>query len=1135
MTKNTNKKQIDATYLTDVIKRNDYFQRSINISLDKDLTQIIDNFYCPISYEQVLVRMTDVASQATQLAFTWTGSYGSGKSSLALFIQALVSPDDALSSLAKDKLSLENRDVITSFFDNLTYDWRVLNLVGKAVSPEQLFKEILFDGAEVASQDIFNALNRMIEGNNKLIIFIDELGKTLEAVNRSEQTEGIYFLQQLAEFSNRSKGKLLFIGILHQSFTVYARQVKKQIYHEWLKIQGRFIDCPITLSVDEQLHLVSQVIKIDENHDFFTKQRLNHQDMIKVLVKNISENKLTDGVKLSQVLSNTFPLHPMVAILLCQLSKKEFGQNQRSIFSFLMSAEPYGFGNYLRQTSVLKFQVYTLDMFWDYIDSNLGSMILASEYAKTWLLSQMAVSRYEVRNNNIAICLIKIISLLSLLSDDTGVHADIELLAALLKEKPQKIQTILTELQSSGLVFYSKFKQAFLLNEGSDFNLSRAIEDYLPQINHLSFHELKQLNPIIAKRHYQETGSLRWAEVRLIPLDLGNVESVFHELMLSTDASCVGYLCILIPTNQDDYLKVKTCLPKIIKNYPDLIVTVMERYGAFIDLLKDALAIKEILKSDKHLINDGIARQETQARLIDTEDKINAYLQNLLVQSKWYHCFFEAKKPLTGFLLSGLVSDMAQRKVHQAIYCHNELVNRTHPSPSAKGAIRELIKRMIENSKQPILGIEKFPPERAIYESLLKSTGIHRSDDGENFYFGRPAHQSSLCHIWQQTDEFISKKQGGLVIAEEIYQMWQAPPFGIKAGLCDILYIAYVISRSHDLANYIEEEYKPNLQYLLAEYLLKSPKSVGIREVANLKHQQPWIFKLNQKLHSEFNTFVNHPVADEPLPIAQALISVFDRLPSWLHRTNELESTTKQLRNILKQSNDPNKLLFDDLPRFFDVQDDDEQKADKIIDALKDMHKKYPDLVERINSQLFINLKLSQACDIANINPYDSNLFDIINNRANAIWKKTGDLTLEPFITRLRTYRGTPLEAEGLIGILANNKPAKSWIDQDIHKALQQLNVLSFNFLEAEIGVSTAINDDRYKVSVILKSPNDIRHFEVSTEGGLKRNAHVVPQNLEVVENVLAQITSLKDFEKLDSNDKIATLAKLFEQLAIEK
>lgn len=1122
----------NVNYLSEIVERNDYFQRSINIDLDTNLTQIIDNFYCPISYEQVLVRMANFGSQATQLAFTWTGSYGSGKSSLALFLQALISPDNKLSRLAKEKLSPQNLEVITEFFDNSSYNWHVLNLVGKGVGPEQLFKEGLFNKSEVSTQDIFQALSDIVKGDNKLIIFIDELGKILEAVNRGEQAEDIYFLQQLAEFVNRSEGKILLIGILHQSFTAYARQAKKQIYNEWLKIQGRFIDCAITLSVDEQLHLISRVIKINKNNDIFKQKLLKNQSAIDALVSNISENKPTNAKKLSSVLTNIFPLHPLVGILLCQLSKKDFGQNQRSIFSFLMSAEPYGFGDYLKQTPVSKFDVYSPDLFWEYIDSNLGSMILASEYAKTWMLSQMAVSRYQARNDGMAVKLIKIISLLSLLSNDTGVHGDTTLLSVLLQKDAEKIQTALSELESSGVIFYSKFKQAYMLNEGSDFNLRKAIEEYIPEVDQLSFSNLKKLNPVIAKRHYQYTGSLRWAEVALISLHSNNFEATLKELDENTNASCIGYLCVLVPTNKDQHEEISKSLFGIVNKYRNLAVTVIDNYSTFIDLLKDSFAIKEILKSDNRLINDKIARQETENQLLYLEDKINRYLQNLLTNSKWYNQRLGEGKRLNSFSLSSLVSKIAEDQVSQAVHCHNELINRNLPSPSAKGAIRELVKRMIENSKEPTLGIEKFPPERAIYESVLKNNGIHRSDDGHNFYFTYPNKESSFYQIWKQADEFISQKQGDLVTANEIYQLWQSKPFGVKAGLCDILYIAYIISRSGDLANYIEGEYKPSLQYLLAEYLLKSPKNVGIREVASLKDQQPWIYELKEGLLLEFSTLLNNHIDDEPLPIAQALISVFDRLPGWLQRTNELESNTKQLRNILKHSNDPNKLLFDDLPRFFDIQDTDKQKAEKIISALKEMHQKYPDLVDKINSQLFINLKLVQSYDI--INPHDSNLFDIINNRANAIWKKTGDLLLEPFITRLRTYRGTPSEAEGLIGILANNKPAKSWIDQDIHKALQQLNTLSFKFLEAEVNTSSSASSNRYKVSVILKSPSEVSHFEAQTEDQIKRNAHIVPENLEIIEKIQAQINALESFRRLDSNDKIATLAKLFQQLANE-
>lgn len=1130
MTKNS---PVEMKYLSEVIKQNDYFQRSVNISLDHGLISAIEGFYCPISYEQVLSRMADLLLQTGQSAFTWTGSYGSGKSSLALFLQALVSSDDELSQLARSKISPDNRAHITRFFDNQKSNWHIINLVGQTISPEQLFKEALFNGADVTAQDIFDALSSKIEGGNKLIIFLDEMGKALEAANRSDQGEDIFFLQQLAEFVNRSRGKIIFIGILHQSFIAYARQAKKQAYNEWQKIQGRFVDCAITLSFDEQLYLISQVIEIDYQDKSFSDSKPVFEQIITTLVNNIAQNRRTDSTKLSQILQAVFPLHPLVAILLCQLSKKEFGQNQRSIFSFLMSAEPYGFNHYLKQTSLEQFSIYTPDMFWDYIDDNLGNMILASEHAKLWLLAQMAVARYHARNDVLAIRLIKIISLLSLFSGDTGVHGDIALLSTSLEINSKKAHSALMELEASGIIFYSKFKQAYVLNEGSDFNLSKAIEERLSEIVNIPFEQLKQFDPIIAKRHYQSTGSLRWAEIKLIALNNTDIKAILDELAHSVNTSCVGYLCVLLPTNEDEFDIARNKLSAFAQCYPNLLITLVDKYADIIDLLKDSLALKEILRTDRHLINDALARQETETRLRDTEDKIYNYLQNLLSKSIWHHQSFATPKALNGFLLSSIVSDIAENQVPQAIVCNNELVNRNTPSPNAKGAIRELVKRMVENSKEPILGIDKYPPERAIYESILKNNGIHRSDDGVNFYFSPPDKSSSLYPVWKSTDDFIKEKQGALITADDIYQLWQSSPFGIKAGLCDILYIAYVISRRNDLANYIEGEYKPSLQYLLVEYLLKSPKSVGIREVASLKNQQPWIYQLRQKLQTEFCSFITSPIDNEPLPIAQALISVFDKLPSWLQRTNELESNTKQLRNILKQSNDPNKLLFDDLPRFFDVQDNDESKADKIINALKEMHQKYPDLVNLINKQLFINLKLARRND--NINPSDGNLFDIVNNRANAIWKKTGDLTLEPFITRLRNYRGTPSEAEGLISILANNKPAKNWIDQDIHKALQQLNTLSFNFLEAEINASTSVSDNRYKISVILKSPNDIHDFEIQSSDSIKRNAHVVPQNLEIIDQVAQQMASLKVFKNLDSNDKVATLAKLFEQLAFEK
>src|SRR5699024_6761672 len=132
---------------------------------------------------------------------------------------------------------------------------------------------------------------------------------------------------------------------------------------------------------------------------------------VDTVVNNIASNRKTDSEKMTELLTNVFPLHPLVAILVCQLSKKNFGQNQRSIFSFLMSAEPNGFGYYIKNTKLDSFTVFTPEMFWDYLDSNLNSTIQASEYGKQWLLSQMAVNRYEELNDEMAVKLIKTVSL----------------------------------------------------------------------------------------------------------------------------------------------------------------------------------------------------------------------------------------------------------------------------------------------------------------------------------------------------------------------------------------------------------------------------------------------------------------------------------------------------------------------------------------------------------------------------------------------------------------------------------------------------------------------------------------------------------------------------------------------------
>ena len=181
------------------------------------------------------------------------------------------------------------------------------------------------------------ALNPRVGGG--LAVFIDEMGKFLEA--SAHDGSDIHLFQQLAERAARSRGRLLVVGILHQAFEEYAHRLSRQMRDEWSKIQGRFVDLGVNTAGEEQIDLLGRAIESD-----------HPAKPPGSLAKGAAQ--LIHGKRsphLAEMLEDCWPLHPVAACLLGPLSRRRFGQNQRSIFGFLNSAEPQGFQDFLRNAT----------------------------------------------------------------------------------------------------------------------------------------------------------------------------------------------------------------------------------------------------------------------------------------------------------------------------------------------------------------------------------------------------------------------------------------------------------------------------------------------------------------------------------------------------------------------------------------------------------------------------------------------------------------------------------------------------------------------------------------------------------------------------------------------------------------
>ena len=82
--------------LSDAVEISRQFLRSIRIDTDINRNDALSGYVCQGNAQGLLNSMSQQILQSKQRAFTWTGPYGGGKSSLALMLCALVGSNASL-------------------------------------------------------------------------------------------------------------------------------------------------------------------------------------------------------------------------------------------------------------------------------------------------------------------------------------------------------------------------------------------------------------------------------------------------------------------------------------------------------------------------------------------------------------------------------------------------------------------------------------------------------------------------------------------------------------------------------------------------------------------------------------------------------------------------------------------------------------------------------------------------------------------------------------------------------------------------------------------------------------------------------------------------------------------------------
>lgn len=1104
--------------MTKVENLNHYYQVHVNHLLSTRLdTDISKEFFDKVVFHgtaynslQTIIDSFETSGQST---FTLTGSYGTGKSTLAAVLTGLLHQNDgirgAARNLVNDKKLLKKFD--KSFNFSHEKPWLIIKAVGGVTSPTELFyksilkalqdaklielfqDDLFFLSDEIQNEQqlvewidqVFRALDGKISGS---IFILDEMGKLLDHIARN--SGDLHLFQELSEKINRLSTKecpFLFLGVLHQAFADYAKGLSHQIALEWAKIQGRYIDIAYRISLDESVALVSKTIKRTKNKIPDPVVLLNER-LIDDVMLSISSRLTESSPKIKQYFINALPLHPLTTILLGAIAKSSFSQNERSIFSFLLSVEPLSFRKFL-EADVKYYLTYTIVDLWNYLSHNLQHQILGSKEGHSWgvveesltLLSKQ-LNKLEVSTNvyldDFYFNVVKAIAMLNLFGKSLGVYPTKQLIANALPTSAASLDSLdecLNNLKSWGIITHWNRTDSYEVVETSELNIQQLLEEKLQtlsnQQNYFEYIDYKGTS-ILAKRHYQQKGVMRWMDQHLVS-DIAGLKRLFNSGELQNTKAFAHFVLITGQTLNSKQLT------EISSQYPSLVISQLKKLNEILGWSKEIFALKEIHKDQPKLMIDPVAKKEYEQRLNYAYQQIDSLFQQSFENVDWY---FSGEKILSKSL-SMVASEIADKIFFACPSVSNELVVRHDVSSSAAAGRRKLLEKMLENFDQENLGIDKFPPEKAIYLSCLKQLGLHQyQDDKDAWSFVIPKFNNEENSQRQYNLELVSemfetgyklfKLNKRLVTLSELYAEWSKPPFGIPQGLLPIFGLTLLLAKENALAFYdkdITQEFRfiSSMDDEFLNKLIKRPNEVAVKFVKEPDEKNRFI----QLLAKSINSIFSNDIQATPLIVARFIVSHVVKQSTWVKFSKDaefFETKVQLLRGFIVKADDPYKLLFEDMYDLLEV----ENKSDnEILSDISDFFIS----IKNAKQDLFKKFEKSLHKELGEITP-------TIIEQAKAISQSAADWQMKKFAEHLSRSSGQSTQWISNMITLLGQVPERDWSDDSLKKAFEALPSYIQRFKQLSFFVKNAhpdltSNQQHKSLAIIVSTANGFEEY----------------------------------------------------------
>ncbi len=938
------------------------YMRSVNLEQDLWEPEALEGYVITAGVRRALMRIAPATRDARAgRVWTLTGPYGTGKSAFILFLAWLFS-HAALGIGAAARRLLEACDkelaaailgapgakrdllpiVVTGSREPLGL--ALLRGLRRSLQAFSTRKAAAFrrkvDAMYAAAADgklpttaevtgLFDeCLASVCDGDDApdgLLLIVDELGKLLEHATTHSDSSDIFVLQSLAEYAARSPQPFLMIGVLHQDFSLYGQHLSPRERAEWDKVRGRFEDIAFEEPADEIIRLIAQA-RVQARQTGREPSLDDAPPKIRAAFGTLCDEvwKLDlspAGVTKKEFIAlvrDCWPLHPLVTVMLGPLFRR-LAQNERSVFSFLHSAEPGSLAEHIQSSDGASTAGFTVERLYDYLTSSLGDGLYIHARGKRWAEIETVLDRLPDASP-LEIAAVKTVGLLGAVGQWQQLRATPQVvkLALAPQHAAREVDQAIKTLRSQSALVSRRYNNSLGLWEGSDVDLDerfRTARDRLsPEITTAELAaKFMEYRPLVARRHSFETGSLRFFDVRFV-----SPENLNAEASQTGTSGADGTVFVVLPENQVSREKALAEVKSpAFRHRKDLLWAFPTNVQPLAEAIRETACLDWVKSNTPELEGDRTGRLELRARHADLQRRVALALESILAptedlsdQCHWYLCAQEhriqSRRELNAFL-----SGMADSLYPQTPRIRNELVNRQDLSTAAAAARRILIEAMLHHADKTDLGIQGSPPEKSMYLSLLYDPGIHRKLAGRwQFAPPRSSSDAGIQATWDAIHEFFASTENGARPIVELYRQLAAPPFGVKSGPMPILLCAALLANDANVALYEEGSFVPQANIATIERLLRSPESFTLQRWRITGVRAQVFERLAELLGREPHGSAKRDILD----IVRPLCRFVGELNDYVRYTQTISPTSAAIRETLLQARQPDRLLFTDLP-----------------------------------------------------------------------------------------------------------------------------------------------------------------------------------------------------------------------------